>query len=205
VPLQNLWSAMSTVSSPSPQAWSPIWKMSVPAYDRLVAAGVLTEEDPVELLEGWLVKKMPTSPVHDTAVSMVHRQLEQVVPDDWFLRIQSPIETDDSKPEPDVAIVRAPLTRYRQRHPRGADISLLVEVAETSLARDRQKAEVYAREGVAAYWIVNLSADTVECRSDPDPQSGRYQHTVIAQRGEIVPVVIDRATVGQVCVEALLP
>jgi len=178
--------------------------MSVPAYDRLVASDVLTEEDPVELIEGWLVKMMPTSATHDTAVTLIQQQLQPLLPDGWYLRIRSGIETDDSKPEPDVAVVRGPVTRYRQRHPRGGDIALLVEVAETSLSRDRQKAEVYAKESIPHYWIMNLRDNEVECYSDPDRISGAYRQCQPAQRGDELSLIIDQGAVGQIPVDSVL-
>jgi Uma2 family endonuclease len=92
-----------------------------------------------------------------------------VLPDAWEPRVQMAFTTADSEPEPDIAIVQGPLTRYVEHHPFPAEIALVVEVAETSLLRDRRKARMYARAGIAQYWIVNLRDGVVEVCSQPQP------------------------------------
>jgi Uma2 family endonuclease len=79
------------------------------------------------------------------------------------------ITTSDSEPEPDIAIVLGPLERYIDHHPHPSEIALVVEVAETSLIRDRRKARMYARAGIPHYWIVNLRDRCVEIYSQPEP------------------------------------
>ena len=78
---------------------------AVEEYQRLVEAGILTESDRVELLEGWIVPKLTRKPPHDCAIELVAAALQALLPPGWRLRIQSAVETADSQPEPDVAVV----------------------------------------------------------------------------------------------------
>jgi hypothetical protein len=92
-------------------------------YHRLVQAGVLEEDEPVELLEGWIVEKIPRNPLHDAVVSLIlNRVLAPRLPAGWFCRGQSAITTTDSEPEPDIAVVRGNERDYLARHPGPADI-----------------------------------------------------------------------------------
>src|SRR5438105_1895074 len=101
-----------------PQAQVPaFYRFSVEQYDRMVETGILTGEDRVELLDGWVIEKMPHNPPHDGTILVLQRPIWMRLPDDWLLRIQSAITLDTSKPEPDLAIVKGPAEIYLQRHP----------------------------------------------------------------------------------------
>src|SRR5438128_3370052 len=95
----------------------PVRRFTVDEYHRMIQAGVLTENDRVELLEGWIVPKMPHNPPHDGTISLVLRRLCTSLPDDWIVRAQSAITLPDSETEPDLAVVRGPESRYLSRHP----------------------------------------------------------------------------------------
>jgi Uma2 family endonuclease len=173
----------------------------------MIQAGILREDDPVELLEGWIVCKMTRNPPHDVAVALAGAMLIRLLPHGWHVRQQSAITTDDSEPEPDVAVVRGDARRYRGRHPGPSDVVAVMEVADTSLTRDRiDKASIYGRAGVPVYWIVNLSEGKVEVYSDPTgpgPSAG-YRARTDFTRGQSVPL----RTGGQdliVRVDDLLP
>lgn len=159
----------------------PVWRFSVDEYHRLGEFGVLTEDDRVELIEGLVVPKMNRSPLHDVSLSMLGKLVAHVLPPKWDTRIQMAITTADSEPEPDIAIVLAPLSRYLDHHPYPADVALVVEVAETSLARDRRKARMYARAGIPQYWIVNLRDDRVEVHTLPQASAAEpFYASVVA-------------------------
>src|SRR5438445_4118523 len=83
-----------------------IWPLSVEQYHEMIRAGILTEDDPVELLEGILVVKMAKNPPHSSATRKMRTALERLVPTGWFVDIQEPVTTESSEPEPDLAIVR---------------------------------------------------------------------------------------------------
>src|SRR5690242_8549294 len=111
----------------------PLYRFTVKQYQRMIETGVLTENDRVELLEGWIVDKMPHNPPHDGTINRINRRLLPLLPEGWLLRVQSAITLTRSEPEPDLAIVRGPEEIYFKRHPMPRDIALLIEVADTTL------------------------------------------------------------------------
>ena len=149
----------------------PVRKFSKHEYQLLGKLGVLSVEDRVELLEGRIVPKMNHNPPHNLALMLVEEKLRSCLLSSILLRVQMPISTIDSEPEPDLAIVLGPIRRYAQHHPMPEDILLVIEVAETSLARDRQKCRLYARGNVKEYWIVNLVDRQIEVYSQPSGPS----------------------------------
>lgn len=141
---------------------------TVAEYHRLLDAGVLPETERVELLEGWIVESMTRKPPHDARLDQAHEVVRERLPAGWRVRVQSAITLEDSEPEPDLAVVVGPASRYLERHPGPSDIALVIEVADSSLALDRDvKARVYARAGIATYWIVNLVDARVEVYTRP--------------------------------------
>lgn len=125
-------------------------------YDRLVEVGVLHEDEPVELIGGALIVAEPKGGPHATAVGLAGDALRLAFGSGWIVRIQDPVALDDdSEPEPDVVVVAGSWRDYRTEHP--ARPALAVEVSESSLTFDREvKGSLYARGGIADYWIVNL-------------------------------------------------
>src|SRR5262249_10245080 len=88
----------------------PPW--AVPRYQRMIETGILTGDDKVELLENYVVLKMPRNPRHDSSVQRMLRPLLGVLPTGWDIRIQLAVTLLDSQPEPDFAIVRGSATNY---------------------------------------------------------------------------------------------
>jgi Uma2 family endonuclease len=190
---------------PSPY---PIYRLTVKRYHEMIRAGIIDEDEPVELLEGCLVQKMGRNPLHDGSIQAANRLINRQLPPGWDTRIQSDITTGDSEPEPDIAVVRGDERTYFARHPEPQDIGLLVEAAETSLERDRvDKGRIYARARIACYWIINLIESHVEVYTDPtgsDPNP-HYRHREDYGIGSAVPVVLDGQTLGTIPVRELLP
>lgn len=186
----------------------PIWRLSVQQYHAMIHAGILTEDDPVELLEGWLILKMPKRPPHRIATRLLGKALERLLPADWYVDTQEPITTADSEPEPDAVVVRGDTRQYLDRHPGPQDVALVVEVADTTLKRDRTlKKRLYAQAGIPVYWIVNLSERWLEVYTQPSapteaPDYGRRQDFGPA---DWVPVIIENSEVGRIAVQELLP
>ena len=186
---------------------SPIWRLSIAQYHQMVQSGILTDDDPVELLEGWLVTKMPKNPPHRLTTQLLREALAQLVPVGWYVDAQEPITTSDSEPEPDVVIVRGDRRQYRDRHPGPAEVALVVEVADSTLQRDRtMKQRLYAAAGIVAYWIVNLVEGQVEVYEEPiNPVDAPcYARRADYRRGESVPLTLDGQVVGVVAVETVL-
>src|SRR5262249_39249953 len=123
-----------------------LFRLSVAQYHRMIDDGILTEDDPVELIEGCLVTKMPKKPLHSVVTHALRETLKSLVPPGWFVGSQEPVTTDSSEPEPDVAVVRGRVHDYREQHPGPADLALVAEVADTTLRSARGfKKRAYAR------------------------------------------------------------
>src|SRR5437867_4066748 len=138
-------------------------------YDQLIADGRFRPDERLELLGGQLVVREPQGSRHAAAIELALYALLQAFGCDWRVRVQLPVALDiDSEPEPDLSVVAG--------DPRGragalpTDPVLIVEVADSSLAFDREyKSSLYARAGVADYWIVNLVDRQLEVFRDPMP------------------------------------
>lgn len=186
----------------------PIYRLTVEQYHAMARAGILDEDAPVELLEGWLVCKMTKHPPHSVVTRLVRLALERLVPAGWFVNSQEPITTLDSEPEPDAAVIRGEGREYLERHPHPQDVALVVEVADTSLRRDRgRKKRIYARARIVTYWIVNLVDGHIEVYTAPSGASKRPDYRERRHYGpdDRIPVVLDGLEVGSLEVRELLP
>lgn len=182
----------------------PVHRFSVADYHRLVATGVLPEIQPVELLNGWIVDKMPHNPPHDSMIDLLMGELLVLLPAPWYPRAQSAITTEDSEPEPDIAVVKGPRGRYREWHPTGLDIGTVVEVSESTLQQDRAiKSVVYARAGIPYYWIVNIPGRCIEVFFHPLVEEGRYASHKTYALGELIPLILDGIPLGEIPVDRL--
>jgi Uma2 family endonuclease len=159
-------------------------------YERLVDLGAFARE-PLELVGGRLIVAEPQGSYHVTAVGMLASRLGAVLAPGWTVRIQAPLALDaESAPEPDIAVVPGTWADHRDAHPSTA--ALTVEVADSSLAFDRDdKGSLYARAGLADYWIVNLVARVLEVYRDPAPDPAalygwRYRSRLTLLPGDTV-------------------
>jgi Putative restriction endonuclease len=182
-------------------------RFTVDQYHEMINAGILTKYHKVELLDGWIVDKMPQNPPHPTTVSRLNRWLARILPEiDWVLRIQCAITLATSEPEPDVVVARGPDTRYAGRHPGPRDIALAIEVADSTLAFDRdEKGPLYAAERIPQFWLVNLVDRCVECYSRP--QSGRrptYRTIKTLAGNDLLSLVLDGTNFGELAIKQLL-
>ncbi|HYH64535.1 MAG TPA: Uma2 family endonuclease [Urbifossiella sp.] len=178
-------------------------RFTVAQYERMVDLGILDDRSAVELLEGYVVLKMPQNPPHSVCVQRVNRVLLRAVPAGWDFRPQSPIRLADSEPEPDFAVVRGTADDYAARHPEPADIGLLIEISNTSLLRDTtDKARVYATSGVVAYWVVDVVNRLVIAYRQPAP--GGYAARDQFGPADAVPFELDGRRVADVPAADLL-
>jgi Uma2 family endonuclease len=145
----------------------PLRRWSRVEYERLVECGFFQPGDRVELIGGALLVAEPQNSPHATGVGLAEDALREAFGRGWVVRVQAPIALDhESEPEPDVAVVPGTRRDYGQGHPQRP--VLAVEVADSSLVGDRQiKGSLYARAGIADYWIVNLVDHAVEVYRDP--------------------------------------
>lgn len=141
-------------------------------YDRLIALGIIQEDERLELLAGELVLRDRQSPGHAFAIRALSDALQHAIDLGGHVRILSPIALDpESEPEPDVSVVAGAIRDYRDDHP--SRPTLVVEVADTSLTFDREhKGSLYARARLPEYWIVNLMDQVLEVYREPGPDAG---------------------------------
>ena len=153
---------------------------------------------------GYLVEKMTQHDPHATADELCGRALDKAVPKGWHVRSAKPVRLPPgSKPEPDRSVVRGEIRNYSQRSPGSEDTGLVVEVAVSSLAQDRDQAKLYAVAGIPFYRIVNVVARVVEVYFGPGANG--YPLHVDYGAGENVPVVLDGVQVGSIAVDDMLP
>lgn len=146
-------------------------------YHQMIESGILDEGDRVELLEGKIVCMSPQRPFHASSVQRSSRLLFRLLGDLAEIRIQLPVTLGNkSEPEPDVAVVKLDVNEYSLRHPESADIYLLIEVADSTITKDRkQKSIIYAKNQVLEYWILDLQRRQVYIFRQPEAQSYREQ------------------------------
>lgn len=203
---------MTTLALPGPVdaevPVDPVFRFTVQQYQEMARAGILGPHDAVELLEGWLIRKMTKNPPHVVATALVAEALRRIVPAGWHVRSEGPLTTDDSVPEPDAAVALGSIRDYTERHPVPADLALAVEVADSSLDRDRRlKQRIYARAGVPTFWIVNLTDRRLEVYTRPLATSRwpKYENHESFDESGFVSVLLDDLNVGLISVSDLLP
>ncbi|MEG5036580.1 Uma2 family endonuclease [Microcoleus sp. AT3-D2] len=185
-----------------------ILRLSIEQYHAIIQAGILTDDDSVELLEGWLVFKMPKNPPHRVTTRLVRTALENILPAGWYVDSQEPITLSNSEPEPDIVVVRGDTRQYLDRHPGAEDIALIIEVSDTTLQRDRTvKKRIYARAGISIYWIVNLVEEQIEVYSQPlvEVEQPDYSQRLDFGRSAVIPIFIEGREIGAIAVNSLLP
>lgn len=150
----------------------------------MAEAGILGPDERVELIEGEIIVMPPIGPGHAWDVALSIPLFSRLAGDRFILQIQNPIHLDDgSEPQPDIMLIRPRAEGYRAAHPTPADVLLVIEVADSSLAFDLQvKARLYGRAGIPETWVKNLPEDCIERFTEPGPD-GYARHTV-HRRGE---------------------
>ncbi len=153
---------------------------TVEEYYKMAQAGILSEDDRVELLDGEIVQMPPMGSAHASAVDRLTRLLAHRVGERAIVRVQSPIHLGErSEPQPDLALLVPRSDFYAAAHPGPEDVLLVIEVAETSADFDRQvKAPLYARAGVREVWLVDLPSRRVEVYRSPSGDTYRDVQTL---------------------------
>ena len=166
---------------------------------------MLDDPDKVELIDGFLVKKMAKNPPHIATVKRIYKSLDGLLPTGWTWQKEDPVRIPNfDEPEPDFAVLRGSDDDYNGRIPEHSDVALVVEVAESTLERDRgRKQMTYANGGIAVYWIVNLIDSQVEVYSDPAADG--YLSRQDFKPGQDVPVMIGGSEIGRIAVVSILP
>ena len=151
--------------------------LSVAAWHGLIAANLAPTRS--ELIHGVVIEKMSKSFLHTKLAAALLELLQQSLGPGWWVRKEDPLTFSDSEPEPDLSVVAGNRDDY-QEHPRTA--ALVVEIAVSSVAEDREMASLYAAAGVLEFWIVNAAARTVEVYRQPS--AGSYGEKLVMGGGE---------------------
>jgi Uma2 family endonuclease len=159
-------------------------RFTVHDYHRMGEAGILTEDDRVELIDGEILAMSPIGPPHNAAVNRANRAMVQAAGEQAIVGVQGSIRLDDfTEPQPDVVLLRPREDFYATRHPGSEDIFLIVEMADSSLEYDLGiKAGLYARKGVVEYWVADIRHDCLWIHSDPHGESDPTNRRI--ERGE---------------------
>jgi len=141
----------------------------------MAAAGIFSEDDRVELIEGEIVEMPPIGSRHAACVDRLNRLFSSQVVDSAIVRVQNPVRLDQhSEPQPDLVLAIPRADFYATSHPRPDQVLLLVEVADTTVGFDRSvKAPLYARAGVREFWLVDLDGELVQVHREPAAESYR--------------------------------
>jgi Uma2 family endonuclease len=168
----------------------------------MAAAGILTEDDRVELIDGEIIQMPPIGSRHAACVGRLDRLFASQVGDAAQVRVQNPVRLNDqAEPEPDLALVKPRTDFYALAHPRPEDVLLIVEVADTSAGYDRSvKGPLYARAGIAEMWLVDLEGERIDVLRDPTPEG--YRTAQPYQRDDRI--AIDALPQIEVAVDAIL-
>lgn len=144
-------------------------------YRRMSEVGILGEDDRVELIRGEIVQMSPPGRRHRAFVDNLNQLLVLRLAGRAIVSVQSPVAlADDTEPQPDLAVLRRRPVPYKERDAHAADVLLLIELADTSLAYDRStKLRLYAEAGIPEYWVVDCAAETVETHRTPGPEGYR--------------------------------
>jgi Uma2 family endonuclease len=171
---------------------------TVAEYEQMATAGILGEDDRVELINGEIVTMTPVGSRHAGAVKrLLHAFLPLQAAGTVLLSVQDPIQLGShSEPQPDFALLRPRPDFYATAHPNSSDVLLIIEVAETSAEFDRTvKLPLYAKEGIPEVWLVNVTEDRIELFRDPRAD-GYQTHQVVSKGRSIVPLAVPNFTIA---------
>ena len=148
---------------------------TVEEYHQMAQAGILHEDDRVELIAGEIVEMAPIGSKHAACVDRLNRLFSQRIGERAIVRVQNPLRLEEhSEPQPDLALLRPRPDFYARTHPGPEEVFLVIEVAETSVAYDQEvKVPLYARAGIPEVWLIDLQADRITRYHQPTPQGYR--------------------------------
>jgi Uma2 family endonuclease len=166
------------------------WRLTVDDYHRMAKAGILHEDDRVELIEGELIEMAAIGSYHFTTVNNLTRQFSTQPGDRFIVSVQNPVRLSrHSEPLPDLTLLHPRADKYANGLPGPEDVLLIVEVSDTTVAADRKvKLPLYAAAGIPDAWLVNIPRRSVEVHREP--RGGRYQQVTVFRKGERVSLLM---------------
>lgn len=182
-------------------ASTEVFHWTIEQYHRLAEANILTDDDKTELLDGQIIYMSPIEKLHAAAVRRLDKLLQKTVGDAFLISTQNPISIffNDSEPQPDLVLLKPKADFYASNHPAPDDIYLVIEVADSTLDKDRAlKIPIYAKAGIQECWLINLIDQNIEVYTEPSPKG--YRNMQIRQEGEW----IESAVTGRILVDQVL-
>ncbi|MBI5194443.1 MAG: Uma2 family endonuclease [Nitrospirae bacterium] len=159
-----------------------IHRFNIDTYHSMISAGILHEDDRVELIEGRIVDMTPIGTRHSACVNRINSFFNWKLQGRVIVSVQNPLLllTEESEPEPDITILKNREDFYSYELPKSEDVLLIIEVSDTSVVYDREiKIPLYARANIQEVWMVNLPENSIEIYSSP--VSGGYEFRRIAK------------------------
>ena len=173
----------------SPPVMAAHCKLTVDQYHRMGEAGILRQDDRVELIEGELIEMAPIGHFHAGLANLLNERMGHRVRGRAIACVQNPIRLGShSEPQPDFALLRYRPDYYKHALPAPDDVLLLVEIADSSLRYDREiKRPLYARHGILEFWLINITAGLIEIHREPDARKGLYRNFTTMAEGLVAP------------------
>ncbi len=168
-------------------------RFTVSDFEQMIKSGVLTKEHRVELLDGEIVDMAPIGPEHNGGVDYLNAHFKGISLDDAIVRVQGSIRLDEnSRPQPDLALLRPRKDFYRSNLPTPKDVLLLIEVADSTRLDDhRRKIPLYAKAAIREVWLVDLADEILFVHRDL--RSGIYRTMTQHLRGDrVAPLAFPR-------------
>lgn len=164
-------------------------RLSVDDLYKMLEVGILSEDDRVELIEGELINMSPMGPLHAGVGDYLEDILRTSLQQQAFVRVQKPIRLNQQNElEPDISVIKRADDFYRNRHPSPTDVYLLIEIADSSLAKDRKiKLPLYATHNIPEVWIVDLIDQRLEVYRQPLSTQKIYSETARYGDGIVSP------------------
>jgi len=156
-------------------------RISVARYQKMVATGVLTKMDRIELIDGEMIDMAPIGTKHVAIATRLNKLFVLGSGDTAIVSPGGPVKLGDfSEPQPDLLVLRPRSDDYAEQIPDPADVLLLIEVSDTTLAYDQgKKLALYARYGISEYWIVDVEARCVHVHLEPSGNTYAQIRTVM--------------------------
>ena len=170
-------------------------RFTVEDYYRMAEVGILKPDAKVELIDGEIIDMLPAGPFHSGSIDHLVLAFSDKANGRWITSSQRAVRLNqESEPEPDVVLLKTPLSKYKRAHPVAADVYLVVEVADSSLSYDRtKKLQLYATGGIPEVWILNIPQRVLEVYRSPTGL--RYQDSVTLHDGSAAPLAFPDAEI----------
>lgn len=175
-------------------------RITIEEFQGMFEAGILTEDDRVELIEGEIVEMMPIEAPHSGRTRWLIRELNRLFSERFILDVQNPIilRKQESVLCPDLMLLPLREEFFGDVTPGPADARLVIEVVDTSLSRDRRKQRLYAQAGVTEVWLVVIAEGKQSVFVCRHPEAGQYQDVREYKCGEVIELEGERFEVDEI-------